>query len=161
MQNEADFTPDPACMVVVKDEDIHIVSAFWSANGGGHGYHKVCASHSLADVLVTPRVIGQAIRAALKQFHIVPRVEEEPRQDALDALARGERGKFLKGSREVVIWRDGATSRLKLVGAYSSTKNGFENLKNCESAMPEDASDETVGQAVVDMLKKIEKKIAK
>lgn len=160
-QRNSGITPEPACMIVVKDDDLHVVSSFWSAYDGGHGFHKVRASHSLGKVLATPRLLGQAIRAALTQFYIVPRIEDEPEQDALDELAHRNRGKFLKGVREVMIWRDNDTSALELVGAYGFTKNGFENLDKCEGTLPKDADDQAVGQAVVDMLKKIEKKVAK
>lgn len=149
-------------MIVVKDDDLHVVSAFRSAySSGGYGFHKVCASYSLSTSLATPRVIGQSIRVALKQLYIVPRKEDEPKRDALDELGYVDGGKFLKGIREIMIRHISNSSILRFVGAYSFTQRGFDNVDNCEAKLAGDANDEAVGQGVVDMLKKIQKKVAK
>jgi hypothetical protein len=146
-----------ACFLVWKKGQIYLMSAYQSAFGG-YRYAKVLKTFA-ADNL-DAAAIGSGVRQALLEFFVSTNSEQESRADAIDEVSKGRSKEFIKNARLALVLRKLADARGVFIveGFFGYKGTGFDGVKGCSITIAESSTDKEVGNTILKMFAKIDRR---
>jgi hypothetical protein len=151
-----DFTPDPRCALICKDDAAWLVASYWSVEHDGNSFGEIVAEYAVQTVAAP--ALGRDVRKALKKYSVIDEGEELP-ADPIDTISGGKPSKFTKGSITVsVCWQKEEKSLLIQGGSAPTSAGAIYQLPL--DPLDEKVSDEKLGEVVIRLVKSIKKKDA-